>query len=208
MQRRRALLAVSCILGLIAATISDPQPAAQAKESMAGHWHLVFYGKCVDSRSNLQACAALQGPAAFPIMGVPGTVLIVKGVGDYIADARGHYTVRFITDIIERAPHARPPRACSNVLVFGAIYNGTCQERGTGHGHIAPGRTGMPDFWQDDTAGVWSGSPPARFADATPTDTSNPACPGVYDTKRFMALFGFKTVPVGITAHVVLIHHR
>lgn len=66
----------------------------------------------------------------------------------------------------------------------------------------------MPDFWQDDTAGVWKGRPAVAFADSSPTDTLNPACPGTLDTRQFMALLGVHHVPSGITAKLVLTHRR
>ena len=66
------------------------------------------------------------------------------------------------------------------------------ENTGSGHGHIAMGITGMPDFWQDDTHGSWNGTPGAHFAAGGPTDTFNPACPGTYDTARFLRLFGFR----------------
>ncbi|MBV9279927.1 MAG: hypothetical protein JOZ41_07585 [Chloroflexi bacterium] len=194
-------------LVVAALTESGRIPPAQA-ESLAGHWHLTFYGRCVNSPQNLQACRALQSPAVFAAMGVAGTVLTVRGIGDYVTDARGRYTVRFVTAISERAPHAEAPGQCNNAAVFHAIFNGTCREEGSGHGHIARGGTGMLDFWQDDAMGWWDGPRPVRFAESTPTDTMNPACAGVLDTAGFMKLFGFERVPAGISARLVLTHRR
>lgn len=187
-------------------SIGSAYSAHAEKEMLSGHWHLVFYGKCVINSQNGAACRALQGPATFAAMTVPGATLEVKGIGDYASNRAGHYTVRFSTWVTERVPGAGRPAHCDDTTVFSGTYTGTCREQGTGHGHIAKGITGMPDFWQDDTSGAWNGNPPARFATGGPTDTFNPTCPGTYDTKRFMRLFGYRTVPAGITARVVLTH--
>ncbi len=176
------------------------------KEMLAGHWHLVFYGKCVMAPVNLNACRSLQGPATFAVMNVPGATLEVKGIGDYVSDKTGKYSVTFRTWVTERAPRTGRPAHCDNSTVFFGVFTRTCLEIGTGHGHIAKGVTGMADFWQDDTAGYWAGNPPAHFVTGGPTDTFNPTCPEVYSAKKFLSLFGFKSVPAGITARVVLTH--
>jgi hypothetical protein len=176
------------------------------KEMLSGHWHLVFYGKCVMSRANLAACRSLQGPATFAAMNVPGSTLEVKGIGDYVSDKTGKYSVTFKTWVTERVAGAAHPAQCNNTTVFFGAFTGTCLEIGTGYGHIAKGITGMSDFWQDETTGYWKGTPPAHFATGGPTDTFNPTCPEVYSAKKFLALFGFKSVPTGITAHIVLKH--
>lgn len=192
-------------LTAVAGAFMVPIPAAGA-ESFAGHWHLLFHGTCVLNVANQQACRDLQGPAEFPVFNTVGASLSVLGVGDYISDAHGHYRVRFTTTIREIVPRGRAAVQCNNWLVFSSTFTGTCIERGTGHGHIARGRTGMPDFWQDDATGYWQGPHPARFSETTSTDTFNPACAGNFDTKRFMAFFGYHGVPRGITARVILTH--
>ena len=198
----RATLAVAALGALFL-----PVCPAQA-ESLAGHWHLTFYGRCVLSAQNVQACAALQAPAWFAVYDRPGATLVVRGTGEYVADARGRYTVRFVTTISERVPGAAAPTRCDNSTVFDTVWTGTCREVGSGHGHIAPGATGMDDFWQDDTSGHWTGRPPVPFASGGPSDTMNPACPGTLGTAQFLRLFGIRHVPAGIQAKLILTHHR
>jgi hypothetical protein len=200
-----------CTLAAILMMLAGPsiQVSAQNRElgeMLSGHWHLVFYGKCVMDSHNLQACRSLQGPASFAVTNVPGATLEVTGIGDYTSNRMGHYSVRFATSISERVPHVGAASRCSNATVFLQTFTGTCREQGSGHGHIAMGITGMPDFWQDDTHGTWNGTPGVHFAAGGPSDTFNPACPGTYNTARFLRLFGFRTVPSGITARVVLTH--
>lgn len=202
----RFTLCAAIATGTFLSSVS-PTVASAESEQLAGHWHLYWYGKCSITQQNQQACRDLQSPATFSVVGIPGAVLTVIGVGDYEANARGHYTVQFTTTVIERVPGVPAPAHCDNWLVFDRAFNGTCREVGWGHGHIAPGRLRMPDFWQDDTTGWWNGHPGARFSTRGPTDTFNPACPGTYDTARFMGLFGYRTVPPGIVARVVLTHH-
>jgi hypothetical protein len=202
-----------CALVAILITLAAPsiQVSAQDRgqgEMLSGHWHLVFYGKCIMDSHNLRACRELQGPATFAVMNVPGATLEVTGIGDYTSNRTGHYTVRFTTWIREQVPHIGMTSHCSNTTVFLQTFTGSCREQGSGHGHIAMGITGMPDFWQDDTHGTWNGTPGVPFAAGGPSDTFNPACPGTYDTARFLRLFGFTAVPRGITARVVLTHHR
>jgi hypothetical protein len=206
MRARRISTMVIFMCGLVWAEFDTSNQVVDA-ESLAGHWHLTFYGKCVQTANNVQACRDLQSPATFGIMGVPGSTLTVTGTGDYISDASGRFTVTFVTKITELWRRGHRPALCSNTLVFHGAYNGTCQERGTGRGHIAAGKTGMVDFWEDETSGEWNGNPGTRFFDAIPTDTMNPACPGVYNTARFMRLFGYTHVPPGITARLVLVKH-
>jgi hypothetical protein len=194
--------------GILASALLLAGTAPAGAEDFSGHWHLIFYGRCANAPANWAACAALQGPARFAIFGRTGTVLTVRGVGDYISDRAGRYTVRFWTTVTEEVPGAHRPQQCTDALVFDGVFNGTCREHGGGRGHIAPGRTGMPDFWQDVTHGVWDGSPPAPFVTTVPTDTFNPACPGRLDTKHFLALFGIRRAPAGITASVVLTRRR
>jgi len=191
----------------LAALVGTLHPAHAEKEMLAGHWRLLFHATCVLNPRTVDACRTLQAPATFAVVGVMGASLTVNGIGDYQADARGRYTVHFTTTVIEHVPHGLAPAHCTNALVFDGIYSGACREEGWGHGHIAQGRTGMADFWQDDATGWWDGSPPARFAESSTVDTFNPACPGVYNTARFMKLFGYRTVPPGITARLVLTHH-
>ena len=199
-----ALITILATLALPA----SPVRALHARESemLSGHWHLVFHAKCIMDTHNLQACRSLQGPATFAVMEVRGATLDVLGIGDYTSNRTGHYSVRFTTWISERVSGIGGPSHCDNAIVFLKTFTGTCREQGTGHGHIAMGITGMPDFWQDDTRGVWSGTPAARFAAVGATDTFNPACPGTYDAARLLRLFGIKTVPADIFAHVVLTH--
>jgi hypothetical protein len=197
---RIVLLAAAWTAGLAT------QPAHADKEMLAGHWHLDFYGRCAMTAENVTACRYLLGPATFAAMDVPGAVIAVRGIGDYVSDRSGHFSVRFSTSISERVPHHGPAAACDNDTVFLGLVTGTCREVGTGHGHIARGITGMPDFWEDDSAGYWSGPPHARFASSSPTDAFNPACAGSYDTARFMWLFGIRHVPAGVVARVVLTH--
>jgi hypothetical protein len=201
----RFLLCAACAVGTFISSLPATVIRAES-ENLAGHWHLYWYGRCSITVENQQACRDLQSPATFPAIGLPGAVLTVVGIGDYQADTRGHYAVKFTTTITERVAGLPAPRHCDDWLVFGREFNGTCREVGFGHGHIAPGRLRMPDFWQDDTTGSWNGHPGARFSVSGPTDTFNPACPGSYDTARFMKLFGYRTVPRGIVAHVVLTH--
>lgn len=203
----RRLTIILCVLVLLPVSVRSAR-TVQAKEMLAGHWHLVFYGRCVLTAANLQACRDLQSPAEFPITSVPGATLIVIGVGQYIADARGHYTVHFTTTITERVPHGRQVRQCNNTVVFTTNFNGRCEEEGWGHGHIARGRTGMDDFWQDDAHGFWRHNPSAHFAESTTIDTLNPACAGTLNTTQFMALLGDKFVPSGITARLALTHRK
>src|SRR5947209_2389567 len=177
-------------------------------EDFSGHWHLVFYGRCVNSAVNRDACAALQGPARFAVFGHRGTVLTVRGVGDYTSDRAGRYTVRFWTTVTESVPGAGRPERCTDALVFDGAFSGTCRETGSGRGHIALGRTGMPDFWQDVTRGVWEGAPPIPFVTTDPTDTFNPACPGRLNVKQFLFLLGIHRVPAGITGSLLLTRRR
>ena len=194
------------LITLVGATTQVSAQDREPREMLSGHWHLVFYGKCVMDSHNLQACRSLQGPASFAVMNVSGATLEVTGIGDYTSNRTGHYSVRFTTSIVERVPHVGAASRCSNATVFLQTFTGMCRERGSGHGHIAMGITGMPDFWQDDTHGTWNGTPGAHFAAGGPSDTFNPACPGTYDTARFLRLFGFRAVPAGITARVILTH--
>ncbi len=203
-------------IGIILATLAGAMhPAHAEREMLGGHWRLLFHATCVLTPRTIDACRTLQAPATFAVIGVVGASLTVNGIGDYQADSRGRYTVHFTTMVIEHVPQGSAPAHCSNALVFDGAYSGACREEGWGHGHIAQGRTGMPDFypvkgghtWQDDATGWWDGTPPARFAESSPVDTFNPACPGVYNTARFMKLFGYQTVPSGITARLVLTHH-
>ncbi|MGH2441654.1 MAG: hypothetical protein ACRDFX_00625 [Chloroflexota bacterium] len=202
--KRWIVVPAAAILAL--ATCSGSAARAD-KDTLAGRWHLSFYGKCVNTPRNLSACIALQQPATFPVMGKSVTVLVVRGTGTYISDARGRYTVRFVTSITERVPGITSRVHCSDPAVLYTEFSGTCTERGSGHGHVALGGTGMKDFWQDETAGRWSGTG-APFAETSPTDTFNPVCAGTLNTAKFLGLFGFKHVPAGITARLVLTHHR
>ncbi len=121
-------------------------PAHAEKKMLAGHWRLLFHARCVLTPRTIDACRTLQAPATFAVMGVAGASLTVNGIRDYQADARGRYTVHFTTTVIEHVPHGSAPAHCSNALVFDGAYSGACREEGWGHGHIAQGRTGMPDF--------------------------------------------------------------
>lgn len=197
---------VALLTTVFASVTAFSRPAVA--EDFSGHWHLVFYGRCANRPANRQACAALQGPARFAVFGNRGTVLTVRGVGDYVSDSAGRYTVTFWTTVTEEAHGAGRPVHCTDALVFDAVFNGTCREVGSGRGHIAPGRTGMPDFWQDETSGRWLGNPPISFVTTSPTDTFNPACPGHLNTGQFLAIFGIHRVPRGIFASVVLTHRR
>jgi hypothetical protein len=201
----RRLLTLALIISLIPAAFGS-LPAHAEKEMRAGHWHLDFTGTCKMTPANVHACQMLLGPATFAAMSVTGASISVHGVGVYVSDRSGHFSVRFTTWITERVPHAGPPTECDNTVVFLGQFTGACRETGTGHGHIARGVTGMPDFWEDDTAGTWSGKERARFVSTSSTDTFNPACAGTYNTQRFMKLFGIHPVPSGISARVVLIH--
>jgi len=192
-------------LALLVLVVTARPPAHANAESLAGRWHLVFYGKCVLTATNAHACGVLQAPAWFAVYSHPGATLVVRGLGDYRADSRGRYTVRFVTTITEHVPGARPI-SCANSTVFDEVWNGTCREIGTGHGRIAPGATGMDDFWQTDTQGYWTGSH-EPFATSGATDTFNPACPGRLGTAAFLRLFGIRHVPSGIEAQLVLTHH-
>jgi len=183
-------------------------PAHADKDSLAGRWHLAFYGKCVITPANRRACSDLQSPAEFAVFDVPGSTLIVAGSGDYFANAKGEFTVSFVNTIIESTPHGRKPLHCSNALVFEGTFTGTCVQHGFGHGHIGKGHATMNDFIEDDASGWWEGTPPSRFLEVGTVDTNNPACPGVFDTTRFMATFGYKVVPKGVSARLVLVHHR
>jgi hypothetical protein len=136
-------------------------------------------------------------------MAVRGGTLRVKGIGDYTVDAGGHYTVRYNTFITESAPGARKPSICNNRVVFETVFTGTCMEDGTGRGYIAPGGTGRNDFWEEETQGDWCGHAGTQFEVTALTDTLNPAVPGVYDTREFLALFGVKA-SAGVTVKVVL----
>jgi hypothetical protein len=200
--RRLGLVMLGVVLCSGAAT------ARADRDSLAGHWRLDFYGRCTMSPANTRACGYLLGPAWFAAMRHPGAVIAVHGVGVYVSDAAGRFSVRFTTWITERVAHAGPPARCDNRTVFLTNFTGTCRETGAGHGHIARGITGMPDFWEDETAGTWNGPTHAPFATGGATDTFTPACAGRYDTRRFMRLFGVTTVPGGITARVVLVHTR
>ncbi|HEX6506351.1 MAG TPA: hypothetical protein VF221_01850 [Chloroflexota bacterium] len=201
----RRLPCIALVVSLWSITLTGRSVRAE-QEMLAGHWHLDFYGRCVITAGNEKACRLLQGPASFAATSVPGATLTVRGIGEYISDRSGRFSVRFSTWITERVPHAGRPSRCDNAAVFLGVFTGTCREVGTGHGHIAAGMTGMPDFWEDDTTGSWSGPSHARFATSGATDTFNPACPGTYDTKRFLELFGVRPVPAGIEAHVTLVH--
>jgi hypothetical protein len=202
MSQQRALVLLLSVWPLLFTT----QSARAEKDMLAGHWHLDFYGKCVVKPGNGQACRYLLGPASFAAMNVRGAIISVRGIGDYVSDRSGHFSVHFRTWIAERVPHYGAPARCDDATVFLGLYTGTCRETGSGRGHIATGITGMPDFWEDDTAGFWDGPAHTPFASTGATDTFNPACAGRYDTKRFLGLFGVRPVPSGITARVVLIH--
>jgi len=135
-------------IGIALVTLARAIHAAHAeREMLAGHWRLLFHATCVLTPRTIDACRTLQAPATFAVIGVAGAWLTVNGIGDYQADVRGRYTVHFTTTVIEHVPRGSAPAHCSNALVFDGAYSGTCREEGWGHGHIAQGRTGMPDFY-------------------------------------------------------------
>lgn len=195
------------ILLLIGAGFPRPQPV-RAADMLAGHWHLMFYGKCTLTAANLQACHDLQSPGDFAVASVPGATLTVLGIGEYVSDARGHYRVHFTTMISATTPNAGRTSLCDNHTVFDTQFSGRCTEEGWGHGHIAKGGTGMLDFWEDDTTGFWHGNPTARFYESTTTDTLNPACEGTLTTNKLMRLLGYHSVPVGISARLTITHRK
>ena len=58
------------LITLVGPTIQVSTQDREPREMLSGHWHLVFYGKCIMDSHNLQACRSLQGPATFAVMNV------------------------------------------------------------------------------------------------------------------------------------------
>ncbi len=199
MKTRVGLFSMVLLVGLLTARTAHA-------ESFAGRWHLLSYTRCVNTPANEQACRTLQSPSIFAVMGVRGGTLTVRGDGQYVSNVAGQYRVRFVTTITESVPGGHRPAHCDNTTVFTTAFSGICREVGQGHGHISLGGTGMPDFWQDDTAGSWQGQAGGRFATSGPTDTFNPVCAGTLNARQYLALFGYRSVPRGISMRIVLTH--
>jgi hypothetical protein len=192
---------VACALAGIAALVQmrDSGPA-MAADGFAGHWHVTTYVRCVSTLYNNLACQKISG-GAFAAFAKKGVSLTIRSVNDYTVDARGRFQGHGSSVITEKAAHHGPLHDCDPGDIGDTLWTGSCYTAWRGTGHVARGRTGLPDFWLDSGVSSIHGLGPQR-AHHLPfhasSDSGIPAVPGVYTTKRYLDFF--KLTPVsGLT---------
>jgi hypothetical protein len=209
LRRRGAIIGATVLLTWLT-VIGGTQPgSAQAPghaSGLSGRWHLRYAWRCVNSPQNKLACAKLNGGRELAIMGIRHTTIAYQETEDFVSDAKGRFSGHGQEIILERKAHA--PSRCDQVEL---PYNGTCRYLTQKRGFIAKGKTGRLDFFVSYSAtiplAVHHKAPRGHYGGTTSPafDTGLPAVPGHLDARHYLALYGFKTVPRGITASYALV---
>jgi|SRR5947209_11733535 len=178
-----------------------------AAASLAGHWHVNTSITCVSTGYNLDACQKISG-STFAAFSLQGATLKIRASSQYTVDSRDRFNGHGSTVIMEKAPGHSLLRGCNPIKLAGTLWSGTCFTAWDGRGHIAPGKTGILDFWLDHGITTIHGTSPlppyqARFN--TPSDSHLPAVAGVYSTSHYFKILHLTPVR-GVSIRTTVVH--
>ena len=200
MKTRRSLSVLAALA--IVATASAATIRA-APVGIAGRYHVVFQLTCRNTPQNAHACATADN-AQYPVFGKTGTFFTDNTLIDAVVDKQGKVTFKLNEVITEHGvPHAG---AYCGENIGTVAFNGACRVTQTGgKGYIAKGATGMMDFFANESTITFYGRTAKSIHVKAPKgfDTLAPAAAGHWNTARYLALVGVKTVPSGITVSLV-----
>jgi hypothetical protein len=199
----------SLIALLIATVMLQTRVTSQvmAAPHLAGHWHVTTSITCVSNGYNLDACQKISG-STFAVFSLQGATLKIRASSEYAVNARGKFTGHGSTVITEQARGHASLRGCNPSKLASTLWSGTCYTAWNGHGHVAPGKMGLPDFWLDHGITTIHGTSPlppyqARFS--TPSDSRLPAVAGVYSTSHYFKILHLTPVR-GVSIRTTVVH--
>jgi hypothetical protein len=198
---RHVLVALTVIAALSGSLFSVP--AIASSPNLAGHWRVTYYLRCAHAAQYGPACA-MAAQIKLPLPDEKNATFVTQRTLDIISDARGRFTFQSKVTTIEQV--GRSKEQCHSYLETTGTLAGICAMISRGKGHIARGKTGLPDFWMEQRTTVYRGQRTYQIKRSTTLDTLTPAIPGSWDTAYLMSLHGYPPPPPGFVFRLSIMH--
>jgi hypothetical protein len=199
---RRLLVALAIVVAASSGALFSPSARATTM-SLAGHWRITYYLRCSNAVHYGPACA-MAAQVKLPVADEKNATFVTQRTLDITSDARGRFSFQSRVTTVEQAPGSS--ERCHSYLEETGTLTGICEMVSHGKGHIAPGQTGMPDFWMEQRTTVYRGQHTYQITRSTVLDTLTPASPGSWDTARLVNLHGYPAAPPGFDFRVSIQH--
>jgi hypothetical protein len=196
-------LLITLTLAAASAGALTPAPASAAAGGPAGHWRAVYYVRCTNAAQYASLCAG-AAQIKLPLADEKDASFETQRTLDIVSDSHGRFRFQSRVVTVERARGSL--ERCHSYSEDSGTLAGICEMRSYGQGHIAPGATGLPDFWMEQRTTVYRGSHTYQITRSEVLDTLTPATPGSWDTAHLVTLHGFGSAPPGFTFRLSVVH--